>query len=195
MASAIKVLVGQNARVSALVGSLLAGNCGLTDIYISSDEPVMARLASSVWVPVLSSDGAMIRHDTDSLRAFVNGIFLGEETSRSVQSPAWDGLLRRMGSLHPAAVLSTEVDGVVQTFRVRCTIQRQSMGAGLGIVIRALAQQPPSVSDLGLPVALAQHVGSMTSALSWSPALLGLARAQHLRRSSSTSTGLELRTY
>lgn len=152
-------------RLTALVGALLSGKYGMTDIYIASNEPVMVRLSSSVWAAVTDSNGLPHIYEQDAIRAFVNGIFLGEETSHPTRPPAWDDVLKRMGSLHPAAVLNTEVDGVAQQFRVRCTIQRQAMGASIGLVIRALAQNPPVATDLGLPIWLSQYVGGMTSGL------------------------------
>lgn len=153
--------------VSRFVGTLLArhgaGLGAITDVYLASDEAVVARRAAGQWVRVTDAAGKPWVFDLERLRAFVNGIYTGQE--RSAQQAAWEQVLRRQGSLHPSAVLSGEVEGREVAMRVRCLIQRQQMGMGLGLVLRVLPQQVPRPEQLGLPAQLGASVLGMSHGL------------------------------
>lgn len=159
--------VAASRRLSAFLGVLLGREArlgGVTDIHVAAGEPVMARRSAGCWVPVLHADGQPWQFGVDALRAFVNGIYTGEEQPPSTEA-AWLGALKRQGSLHPATVLHGEIDGATVAFRVRCTVQRQQMGSSLGLVVRALNQHPPALTDLGLPEMLRHEVLRMSHGL------------------------------
>lgn len=149
--------------LSRFVGALLAVQSdsfgSLTDIYVASGEPVVVRQGAGRWRRVVRKDGSPWVFDLEHVRAFVNGIYTGQENQ--VNAPAWEQVLRRHGSLHPATVLSGEYDGRQVVVRVRCTIQRQSMGSAIGLVLRVLPQSIPTPEILGLPA----HFFAQTSAL------------------------------
>lgn len=145
---------------SVFLGLLLAKEArlgGVTDVYLAANDPVTARRSAGDWAQVVKPDGTPWVFPLDVLRAFVNGIYSGEEQVPAA-SAAWDTALRRQGSLHPATVLSGDADGSAVMLRVRCTIQRQQMGVGLGIVVRSLSQSAPNIADLGLPDALRHEI-------------------------------------
>lgn len=154
--------------VSQFVGSILAheqtaGLNSMTDIYIASDEPVVARRGAREWIRVVKENGTPWVFSDESIRAFINGIYLGEE--KRLRGGAWEAALRRTGSLNPATVLGGEINGETIAIRVRCSIQRQSMGTGLGLVVRVLTQRPPGILELGLPFQLDSMVGQITNGL------------------------------
>ncbi|MCX8017399.1 MAG: ATPase, T2SS/T4P/T4SS family [Rhodocyclaceae bacterium] len=160
-------LEGLRPALSRFVGALLArygSSLGhLTDVYIASDEPVMARRAAGQWVAVVNEAGAPWIFDSERVRAFVNGIYTGQE--RPAQTAAWEQALRRLGSLHPATVLSGEVQGQEFAVRVRCSIQRQQMGSALGVVLRVLPQSVPQPEQLGLPAQLGAQIQQISNGL------------------------------
>jgi len=155
------VLDAAGARAaSVFLGLLLAREAhlgGVTDVYLSANEPVTVRRSAGDWASVINPDGSPWIFSHDVLKAFINGIYSGEEQI-PVASPPWETALKRQGSLHPATVLTGEIAGESVALRVRCTIQRQQMGSGLGIVVRALSQRAPRIVDLGLPDALRHEI-------------------------------------
>lgn len=156
----IKIDATDSKAVSSFLGTLLAREArlgGVTDIYLATNEPVMARRSAGEWASIQRSDGQPWVFSSDMLKAFVNGIYSGEEKLPSAASP-WEAALKRHGSLHPATVLAGRLGEQEVMLRVRCTIQRQQMGAGLGLVVRALSQRPPGLSELGLPETLRHEI-------------------------------------
>lgn len=160
-------LEGLKPALSRFVGALLARHGSslgqLTDVYVASDEPVVVRRGAGQWIGVVNGAGEPWVFDAERVRAFVNGIYTGQE--RPAQAPVWEQALRRLGSLHPATVLSGEVDGQAVAVRVRCSIQRQQMGSALGVVLRVLPQHVPEPEQLGLPAQLAAQMQQLGNGL------------------------------
>lgn len=112
------------------------------------------------------SESIAVSHQ--KILAFVSGIFTGKEEVRPPQAAPWpwETEFREAGSLHPATVLYTMGDdGTPSTYRVRCTIQRQSMGESIGLVIRALHGVPESIMSLGLPLQVNRMISTSTNGL------------------------------
>lgn len=146
-----------NQPLSSIIGSLLGGKNAFTDIHIESNHPVMLRRNAGNWEPAIGPDRNPVRVPHDKIVAFINAIYTDVEEVRAPQTQpkAWEKELERTGSLHPAGVVygeSATEEG--KLFRVRCTIQRQSMGESLGLVIRSIKDVPQSIDSIGLPVQL-----------------------------------------
>lgn len=143
--------------LSAVIGRLLGSKVAFTDLHIESGQPISIRRSAGNWETACSSDRRPIIASHEKILAFINAIYTQEETVRSPQGkPAsWERELEMSGSLHPAGVLFG--DGDIR-HRVRCTIQRQSMGEALGLVIRSIREVPESISSLGLPIQLSRMI-------------------------------------
>ncbi len=154
--------------LSYVVGKLLVGRNQFTDIHIESGSPIMLRRSAGDWCAARTADGVEIKVGHAAVLAFVNGIFTGKEELRPDQAAElpWEVELKRQGSLHPASILWAESEsGDPMPYRVRCTIQRQSMGASIGLVIRALHEVPGSIDKLGLPLQVSRMVANNTQGL------------------------------
>lgn len=142
-----------NMKLSMLIGTMMQRSKSFTDIHIESDRAVMLRTSANDWMQALDA-GQPIIVSHESILAFISGIYTGTEAARPPQGATlpWEREFLEKGSLTPAhIILSPTPDGNVKRHRVRCSIQRQSMGEGIGLVIRALHSVPPSLEALGLP--------------------------------------------
>ena len=154
--------------LSAIIGAMLARSNQFTDIHVESNMPVMLRTSAGEWIQAVDSAEAPIMVSHQKILAFVSGIFTGKEEVRPPQAAPWpwETEFREAGSLHPATVLYTMGDdGTPSTYRVRCTIQRQSMGESIGLVIRALHGVPESIMSLGLPLQVNRMISTSTNGL------------------------------
>jgi len=155
--------------LSQVVTTLLRHQDGFTDIHIEPDMPIMLRRAAGDWVDAVYGDGdkTPIMVSMSRIMAFINGIYTRREEPHPPQAvpTAWERELDRVGSLHPATVLSGFHDGDVKSYRVRCSIQKQGMGDAVGLVIRALKDVPESMDDLGLPIQVSQMIRGASSGL------------------------------
>lgn len=154
--------------LSYIVGTLLAGRNQFTDIHVESGSPIMLRRSAGDWAVACGADGTELKADHESILAFVNGIFTNKEELRAPQAPAlpWETELKHQGSLHPASIIWARAEsGNPMPYRVRCTIQRQGMGAAIGLVIRALHEVPTSIDKLGLPLQVSRMVANSTQGL------------------------------
>ena len=150
-------LVTKNARlsVSELAVKLLSGPDKFTDLLIESDQPAMMRHSVGTWTEVRDDHGMEIVFTLPDLHAFLNGVFTQDESASGERSGKWISELYSRHSLHPAINLSVFTDEARTTMvshRVRCTVQMQTMGEAIGLVMRPLRSIPDSVESLGLPI-------------------------------------------
>lgn len=138
-------------KLSETIVELLASGEPFTDIHIESNMQVMLRQSAYKWVPAMHQDQPiLVSHE--QIKEFLNGVFAGsEDSAKRKDAMQWRINLNAQGSLHPALNLSTLIDNVPKTFRVRCTVQKQMMGEAIGIMIRPLPEVPGSIEKVGLP--------------------------------------------
>lgn len=153
--------------LSVVIGNLLSQAKCFTDIHVETDSPIMLRTSAGEWVAPVDAEGNPIVISNHRIMAFLSSIYTGKEEVRPPQakSSAWEEEFNAMGSLHPATVVYNFAADPVESYRVRCTIQRQSMGGAIGLVIRALHDVPASIEELGLPVQINRMVTNSTSGL------------------------------
>ena len=139
-----------------------------TDIHVESGMPIMLRCAAGDWMAAMDANGETIMATHSDIVVFLNGLYNGTHTERPPQSPltSWEKEFKERGSLHPATTLSRVLgDGTVSSVRVRCTVQKQSMGDAIGLVMRPLKEVPKSVQSLGLPLQLSRMLQDANSGL------------------------------
>lgn len=163
-------LVTKSARpsVSELAVKLLSGPDKFTDLLIESDQPAMMRHSVGTWTEVLDEHGKEIVFTLPDLHSFLNGVFTQDESASGERSVKWKSELYARHSLHPATNLSFFIDEARTTMvshRVRCTVQMQTMGEAIGLVMRPLRSIPESVESLGLPIQASKMLQANSSGM------------------------------
>lgn len=150
-----------NAEFAKLINQIFnePENALYTDAYIQPGYPLRVRVTGNQWTDFIVGKGDQANTvtfntaDFDKLLANLFSITL----ERNKSATRWQDLLERgNGCLHPMISLQTEnadEDKLGQTFRVRCTLQRQDMGKH-GLMLRCLRPVSDSLEELGLPSTL-----------------------------------------
>lgn len=137
-----------------------------TDIHIEPDQVVMGRIAGNHWVQALDLEGNPVRIKPRLIEIFLNDLYKQQSDGlmkdmNAETGVSWKVLLKKNYSLHPSLFLDEQLaDGSTRAVRVRITVQRQGIGSGVGLMIRALRETPESTGSLGLPI----QVSAMTKA-------------------------------
>ncbi|NEX63061.1 ATPase, T2SS/T4P/T4SS family [Noviherbaspirillum galbum] len=154
---------GQCASLTRFLVELLDGPGGFTDIFLESGMPVMLRQAPGCWVAA-EHGGVPCIPGHDQIERFLHGLLRDGDhhPGQGGSQPRWVAELARQGTVRRAAVLSELIDGRWVSHRLRCTVQRQRMGAAFGVVLRPVRTVPSSLEALGLP-ASAGHLLAATS--------------------------------
>lgn len=133
-------------------------NALYTDVYIQPGYPLRARVTGNQWAEFLVGQGEKAQRVTFTDADFdklLSNLFK-HKLEHTKPATRWQELLDKAnGCLHPMISLQTAAqDGKPeQTFRVRCTLQRQDMGK-YGLMLRCLRPVSDSLEDLGLPATL-----------------------------------------
>lgn len=125
-----------------------------TDLLIVEGKPIMGRVASMRWEPVVDDFGAPIKISRSVMADMLREHYTSDADPVTHQGPAkkWEDRLAESFSLHPSVFLEAEIDGERKVFRIRLTIQRQGLGHQVGMMVRALRKVPESVEELGFPI-------------------------------------------
>lgn len=135
-----------------------------TDLHINSNGIVRGRIGANRWENVHAIDGKKYVVRASDVNEFLEAIFRSQEDplSEPGAKKSWRQRLSQERSLHPSMYIGNidSVTGVETMQRVRITVQRQSTGSDIGMMIRALRPLPKTPEELGLPLAIDTFAGS-----------------------------------
>lgn len=135
-----------------------------TDLHINSNGVVRGRVGANRWEIARTDDGQEYRVQGNEVHDFLEAIFRSQEDplTEPVVRESWRQRLKKERSLHPSMYIGNidAATGVEKMQRVRITVQRQSTGSDIGLMIRALRHLPNTPDELGLPVALSKFTAS-----------------------------------